>query len=215
MSDETGTDCVLCCESLNADEMSCEKCGSVCHLYCMSPFNSDICQACVATDNTLTQQSQVQPLDTPIKSPKASQNSVEVENEPPPQFTQSVENEKLLNHLAQRESDLSVKQRELRQLEAKVRKKESELKLKENKMKAYEKTLGKLKLKLKCLNLEIKNLKKQFLIYKRELILSMLVIKKQRRQKTLEMRSPTCIAVNRDMMTLSKAYMIVFLYMYC
>ena len=120
LSDETNSDCALCCEPLNDDEVSCEKCGSICHFFCMSPLNSDICQACAATDAIFTQQSQEQNSQSQdeslLNSPHiASQDNLESVLKPPLRFNQSDENEKLANEIKQRESDLSAKQKGLRQ----------------------------------------------------------------------------------------------------
>ena len=155
LSDEASTDCVLCCEPLNDDEISCEKCGSICHSQCMSAHSSDICQACVATDDILLQQSQRQ---SPVQTPNTTQRHVD--NDPPVQYTQSDENDKTLSNISQRESALSEKMKELRQLEAKVRKKENELKLKETKIKEYEKNNGKMEAKIEMLEYRNKELVK-------------------------------------------------------
>ena len=49
LSEEICTDCFICCNPLNGDEMACEKCEGVSHCYCMSPDKSDMCPACAAT----------------------------------------------------------------------------------------------------------------------------------------------------------------------
>ena len=76
------------------------------------------------------------------------------------QYTQSDENDKTLSNISQRESALSTKMKELRQLEAKVRKKENELKLKETKIKEYEKNNGKMEAKIEMLEYRNKELVK-------------------------------------------------------
>ena len=66
----------------------------------------------------------------------------------------------LICNISQRESALSEKMKELRQLEAKVRKKENELKLKETKIKEYEKNNGKMEAKIEMLEYRNKELVK-------------------------------------------------------
>lgn len=155
LSDEMGVDCVLCCEPLNNNEVSCEKCSSVCHYSCMSPLNTDICQACMATDEQISQH---HAENLRHSSSIFSKSDIKQGNKSPRQVSQSDENEKLVIDLKQREADLSAKQRELRQLEMKVRKKEDEIRLKEAKIKEYEKNSGKLESKIESLEFRNKEL---------------------------------------------------------
>ena len=45
------TDCVICSTPLVDDEVDCEKCGLLCHIYSMCPSSSDTCLACAAMNS--------------------------------------------------------------------------------------------------------------------------------------------------------------------
>lgn len=64
-----------------------------------------------------------------------------------------------LEDLKNRENELSVKQKELRQLEVKIRKREDDLKIKEAKFKEYENNSSKMELKVENLSTRNKELK--------------------------------------------------------
>ena len=100
----TGTDCVLCCEPLNDNEVSCQKCESICHLFCLSALNSDLCQTCAATDDILTQQSQGQNPQSQEQSSVKSSNvgslsNIESALKTSSRINQTDENEKLANEI--------------------------------------------------------------------------------------------------------------------
>ncbi|MCG8047907.1 MAG: hypothetical protein N0E48_20170, partial [Candidatus Thiodiazotropha endolucinida] len=123
---------------------------------CMSHLNSDICQACAATNSTLSQYShdqtpdkQLQTIDSSSYNATRSNSSGAVSDASALDLAE--EDTRLINELKQRESDISQKQKEMRQLEAKLRKKDEELKLKELKIKEYESKSGKLESKIESL----------------------------------------------------------------
>ena len=72
LSDEMNTDCAICSTPLADDEVSCEKCGSLCHVFCMCPSNSDVCLACAAMDDSVLQTSSKLALNATQNSSQAT-----------------------------------------------------------------------------------------------------------------------------------------------
>ena len=175
LSDEMNTDCATCiCSTLFADdEVTCEKCRSPCHIFCMSPSNSDVCLACAAMANSMLQTS-------PKFVSNATQNSSQAtydDNDSPQNRSQMINDQNgsslkthvktvidilppsnLIDDMKKKESELSQKQRELRQLETRLKKKDEDLKLKEAKIKEYEKNSMKLEMKIESLEFRNKEL---------------------------------------------------------
>ncbi|MCW4344959.1 MAG: hypothetical protein N0E48_16630 [Candidatus Thiodiazotropha endolucinida] len=157
MDEETRADCVICCNPLDDNEASCEKCGSICHISCMCPDNPDICLTCAAIDNNID--TNTQNNQSLILNPSPPRN---IPNGSEPKQTIDICHDQVLdtNELLRRESEVSNKQKELRQLEQKLKKREDEVKLKEVKLKEYEKNCLKLETKINSLehrNRELEN----------------------------------------------------------
>ena len=167
LSDEMNVECTICSTPFVDDEVACGKCSSLCHIFCMSPLNSEICLACAATDDSIQQNTP-----KPELNKKAENHSPNGQNTSPRNYSthnQSVDISQTsiktvidtlppssqIEDLKKKESELSQKQRELRQLETKLKKREEDVKLKETKIKEYEK--NSLKLETKLENLEFKN----------------------------------------------------------
>ena len=160
LSDEMYTDCVICSKPLVDDNAACERCGSICHIYCMCPSSSDTCLACAAMNSPSPNASQVKSplIQNNIKGATDEQSGSSVPVAQPTSVPTKLisvldtlqPNTRSLE-LDKKESELSQKQRELRQLELKLKKKEDDIKLKEAKIKDYEKNSMKFENKIECL----------------------------------------------------------------
>ena len=154
LSEEMCTDCFICCNPLNDDEMACEKCDAVCHFYCMSPDKSDICPTCAATELSNNQD-----ISQYNESSDVSRNQNTQNSSPQTTVKHTTQEYKLpQDELTKREAEVSLKQNELRLFEQKLKKREDDIKLKEVKIKDYEKNSVKIESKINSLEFRNKEL---------------------------------------------------------
>ena len=151
--EELSHPCLICNFIIAEDDAACLKCNHICHSTCMDPDNSDICVSCAAADN------QIQVQHTPNTESFADKSSVDIISKQPVIKSTSSENCNQTNvnsidngsavvlkpssesaNVSKSEAktgtdiEISVKHKELRQLESKLKKWENELKLGEAKI---------------------------------------------------------------------------------
>ena len=123
LSEEQIVECAVCSTPFIDDEIGCEKCGSLCHSFCMCPSNSDICLTYAATNFNIQTTSgaetdqPVLPKNSSIITHSGGTSSTNVKT-----IINSLPRNDQSEVLKKKESELSQKQKDLRQLEMKLKK---------------------------------------------------------------------------------------------